>query len=671
VVERSGGKFLMFFLLFLISMPVSKQQAFGAIIFALFIACIPLVQFTSLADPSLLSRQVYIAIILVLGILLTIGNKQNSLNNLPKLYIGLGLLWFLSAIIGIFYAHNIPEVWYSSSKIALYVSAMWLMYMVVNSATISKRFISIGISMASIISLALLAFEILEKQTAGTHLWEQKNLYELQSAFGHKNLYASFQLLCLPFIFYLVQTEKKVLRFVAAALLILALASIGLIQTKSVILGLGIALIFTLPVAGTLVWRQQKRTLLLLIIGYLTLLIGAALFIYSKQEKFTLLLSNDTIRERILLWNNTFEMIKEFAPIGVGAGNWQVYFPKYGLGEFMQTNYLISDGYTTFQRPHSDFLWVLSELGVIGLLSYVGLFAYVVIEGFKQLRRKENKEEKIILLGFICTVLAYIFVAMVDFPLERNEHQFVLAILFSIIIGSDLKKETINTKQKNLFYGITIALLAFTLGYGINRIPNEQHSKRIVMAQATGNWQKIISEAKKIDESKYNLDNFSIPISWYEGLAHYSLNNADMAKKCFTDAYQVNPYQVHVLNNMAGIQEQEGNHEMALKYYNELLSISPSQPDAILNKSAVLFNQKKNAEAMECLYQFKYDEGNDQFIQFLKAIGYAYLREELSKIPNAQNTSALKSIENPEFILHYFKWNKEKGNSFKEIKWPS
>lgn len=652
-------------------MPESKQQALGAIIFALFIACIPLVQFTSLADPSLLSRQVYIAIILTLGLLLAIGNKQNSLNNLPKLYLGLGLLWFLSAIIGIFYAHNIPEVWYTSSKIALYVSAMWLMYMVVNTTTVSIRFISIGISMASLISLALLAFEILEKQKAGTHLWEQKNLYELQSAFGHKNLYASFQLLCLPFIFYLVQTEKKVLRYAATALLLLALASIGLIQTKSVILGLGIAMIFALPVAGTLLLRQQKRTLILLIIGYLSLLVGTALFIYATQDNFTLLLSNDTIRERILLWNNTFEMIKEFAPIGVGAGNWQVYFPKYGLGEFMQTNYLISDGYTTFQRPHSDFLWVLSELGVLGLLSYLGIFVYVLINGIKSFRSRELVQEKLFLLGLICTILAYIFVAMVDFPLERNEHQFILAILFSILIGSDRKKEVITTKQKTIFYGITIALLVFTLGYGINRIPNEQHSKRIVMAQATGNWNKIITEAKKIDESKYNLDNFSIPISWYEGLAHYSLNNAEMAKKCFSEAYQINPYQVHVLNNMAGIQEQEGNHEMALKYYNELLSISPSQPDAILNKSAVLFNQKKNAEAMECLYQFKYDEGNAQFIQFLKAIGYAYLREELIKLPAAQNTSALNSIEDPEFILHYFKWNKEKGNSFKEIKWPS
>ena len=216
-----------------------------------------------------------------------------------------------------------------------------------------------------------------------------------------------------------------------------------------------------------------------------------------------------------------------------------------------------------------------------------------------------------------------------------------------------------------------VALLAFTLGYSLNRISNEQHSKKIVMAQDTGNWNKIITEAKKIDKEHYNIDNFSIPIAWYEGLAYYSSNNLEMAKKCFTEAYETNPYQVHVLNNMAGMFEQEGKHDLALKYYNELLHISPSQPDAILNKSAVLFNQKKHAEAMECLYQFKYDVGNDQFILFLKAIGYAYLKEDLEKLPGTKNASALKSIEDPAFVLYYFKWNQEKGHNFAELKWPS
>jgi hypothetical protein len=68
----------------------SKQQEIGATIFALFIACIPLVQMSSLADPSLLSRQVYLSALLALGFIGMISNKQYKLRNAPKLFLGLG-----------------------------------------------------------------------------------------------------------------------------------------------------------------------------------------------------------------------------------------------------------------------------------------------------------------------------------------------------------------------------------------------------------------------------------------------------------------------------------------------------------------------------------------------------------------------------------------------------
>jgi tetratricopeptide (TPR) repeat protein len=119
------------------------------------------------------------------------------------------------------------------------------------------------------------------------------------------------------------------------------------------------------------------------------------------------------------------------------------------------------------------------------------------------------------------------------------------------------------------------------------------------------------------------------------------------------------------------MQEQAGKHELALTYYNELLAISPRQPDAILNKSAVLFNQKKYQEAMACLYQFKYDASNEQYLQFLAAIGRAFLQEDLAKLPVEAQKNPMKSIEDAAFVQYYFKWNLEQKHSFNELKWPN
>ncbi|MFY8191357.1 MAG: hypothetical protein ACOVK9_10355, partial [Bacteroidia bacterium] len=196
----------------------------------------------NLADPTLLSRQIYLAgVWLILGLAI-IFNKEKKPVNFPKTFIWLNLLWLAATLNGLSNALNQPEAWYTMSKVSLIIAGLWIGYYALQSGSIQGRSISWGISLASGISLFLLAKEIIELRAEGTALWEQKNLYALQTAFGHKNLYASFQMLCLPFIFQLyLQAQKwsKVWLFIN---LLLAILSIGLIQTKSVILGILIAL---------------------------------------------------------------------------------------------------------------------------------------------------------------------------------------------------------------------------------------------------------------------------------------------------------------------------------------------------------------------------------------------------------------------------------------------
>lgn len=652
-------------------MKTLKSHEIIPYIFALGLAGIPMFQMQSLADPTLLSRQIYIGFLLLMGLIIHHSNANEASIILPKPIIYLTIIWLACALFGAFYAKNIEETWYTSSKIILYISAIWLVYGMLQRNSITLKHISSGITLASLISLVLLILEMLNKHQAGTQLWEQKNLYAIQSVFGHKNLYASFQLLCLPFIFYFTQSKHFLTKGLAISVFVLTLLSIGLIQTKSVMLGITLSVAIIIPLASVYVWEGEKSKYRLVLALYVLLIMAASILIYLKQEKFTLLLNNDTLKERILLWKNTFKMIQEYFPFGVGAGNWQIYFPKYGLQDFMQTNYLISDGYTTFQRPHSDFLWVLSELGLLGFATYLGLFIYVFFKGINTLRNTQLYHQKIFLLVVLATFIAYVFVAMVDFPLERNEHQLLLALIFCILLGSDQNRNAVISNKNKL---VSIALACFisiTIGYSLNRAKDEKHSKKMIQAHAQGNWNLIAAEASKINKKLYTIDNFSIPIAWYQGIAQYGMNNPALAKKYFEEAYQTNPYQVHVLNNMAGMQEQAGNHELAIKLYDELLAISPTQPDAILNKSAVLYNQKKYATAMACLYQFKHDVSNIQYIQFLKAIGFAYLKQELEKDHSPANPLALKSIADPDFIVFYFKWNKEKKHLFSDLKWPN
>ena len=130
--------------------------------------------------------------------------------------------------------------------------------------------------------------------------------------------------------------------------------------------------------------------------------------------------------------------------------------------------------------------------------------------------------------------------------------------------------------------------------------------------------------------------------------------NGNNAKLEFEKAYETNPYQIHVLNNIASINEMEGKHDLALKYYNEALAISPNQPDALLNNNAALFNMGNTDEAFLSILKFKFDETNTQFKTYYLAIAKAKFEKEFeSNITNNIQINPL-DLKNDTLLLKKF-----------------
>ncbi len=637
------------------------------------IITIPFITYHKIADPNLLSRQIAISG-LCLGAVLFLHLNRNEIKWIPfsyPLFIAIGI-WFGSYLIGFFNVFSISESLYFTSKIALYCAIIYLF----THLFLNQKINTVGLNRAVTgmvwIAIVFLGFEIWTQYQAGIHLLKGKNLYQLSTVFSHKNLFSSALLLCFPFLVQTVLKDNKTVRLLAGITLMLMIPILLFIQTKAVIAGIFLGtLVCFIPFSRLMKPRFPKIYQGGIMAFSLSILVFAG-FSFLHPEKFVLLYNNETFRERLLLWQNTWQMIKEFPYSGVGGGNWQIYFPKYGLHDFMQTNYQVSDGYTTFQRPHNDFLWVWSESGPIGLASYLAMFGIVLYNCYKLFKNSLGLKESLTWLSLFFTLIAYLFIAFFDFPLERNEHQFLLGLIIAQVLGSTRTQKTETTVKESSGNLIMITIILSTsLFIAISRIPGERSSLKIIQAHASNNWEMILRETPKCINTFYTIDNFSIPIYWYSGVAHYALNDLPAAKSDFEKAYHINPYQVHVLNNIAGLYEKEGNHEQALQYYDELLKISPTQPDAILNKSAVLFNMNRIKAAFECIYQFKFDEENTQFTGFLKVIGKAYL-EQLS---NSEKDSDKKikwllMAQDEKSIQHFFIFNKEQKRPVNQLSIP-
>jgi O-antigen ligase len=63
--------------------------------------------------------------------------------------------------------------------------------------------------------------------------------------------------------------------------------------------------------------------------------------------------------------------------LGVGLGNWNAFYPRYDQGDVLHIQ-------SAPRRPHNDYLWILSELELLGFLSFVWCFAGPVRATFQE-----------------------------------------------------------------------------------------------------------------------------------------------------------------------------------------------------------------------------------------------------------------------------------------------
>ncbi|MCX6271860.1 MAG: O-antigen ligase family protein, partial [Bacteroidetes bacterium] len=288
-----------------------------------------------------------------------------------------------------------------------------------------------GISLFQLFILSLSADNFLE------------NIYRINATSANKNLLASILFLTLPFILNALYLSKRRKIFLIILLFII-LVLILFIQSKAVIVALIVSgFIFIFLNKGSIITKTKSIYVILIS----TFIIIFTVFLTFQHKDFLSRITNThTAFTRLRLWDNSVRMAEENVFLGVGAGNWQVNFPKYGLDKFDVNDVKI--GMTTYQRPHNDFLWVLCETGIFGGISYLLIFVVILIYLFKLYKNVQDQENIYFYSSFYAAIVGYLLIAFVDFPMERIEHQLLLYLIFSIITAQYYKHYFFNRPLK-------------------------------------------------------------------------------------------------------------------------------------------------------------------------------------------------------------------------------
>lgn len=154
-------------------------------------------------------------------------------------------------------------------------------------------------------------------------------------------------------------------------------------------------------------------------------------------------------------------------PLGGGAGNWRVIYPKY------LTMREKNEMFTIAKQPiraHNDFLQIGSEYGVHGLLAFLALLGSAAWVTARVVRRAAARKSAdggeatlaFAAMGSLIGILAICGDGMASFPLQLPVPTFLFALHLGIIAAADdlLRPETAEDRPKRWPQGAAIGLFA-------------------------------------------------------------------------------------------------------------------------------------------------------------------------------------------------------------------
>ena len=549
---------------------------------------------------------------------------------------------------------------------------------------IKKDYLSIAKSILifTLISLLIYFWQI---YIAFTHEKDFISSIETISAtMGNKNLLASIFFLSLPFLFYVYQSSNKLWKMLVLFVLVLILCSLILIQSKAVILGL-----FFMS-TSIILFAFKGNSKIILSFIFIIIIIISTLFITKPKIAFqfqheieqVIRTKNRFLEDRIVendsrvsLYIKTIDMIKDNPLLGVGPGNWKKEFPKYGLN-----NTTGEKGDKFVQRPHSDFLWFFSEGGILSGILYIFLFVLTLRDAlFFYLNMKDEKRYFFLIL--FSTMLGYLAISLFDFPSERPTHNLFFAIILGILVSERLKKRKYYNTSNKLFGIILMFLFSINIAFANIRYKGDLHMTKALKYKSISDWGGMIAELDMAyNQSLYDIDNTTTPLMWYYGIAYFNKGQVNIAFDYFKQAYSVNPYHLHVINNLATCYGYNNDYIKAKELYEECISISSRFEEAALNLSAIYSYEKRNEEALDVLLDVhdfnlaKKSSITDIYIDYFYKIA-SELAEEKLHAPNSQYIKKIdifaQGNENRDFLFEQIKeisWmRKEKEMPYSKI----
>ncbi|MGH1363247.1 MAG: O-antigen ligase family protein [Calditrichia bacterium] len=599
----------------------------NVLVFVVGLLVIPLLYSSTTIDPVLPIRLLTLAALLALSLVLLLQKpgtgKTQMLTASPLVY--LILSFFALQLLSSIWAVNSMEALIEVAKLGLLICVFFLSIVFLQKKN-SLLFLCHGLAVLAILLSFMGICQYYQLGFTGI-----PGHFLIYATLVNKNLFASALVLLLPFLFYSAIVHRGSGSILSMAGILLSSIAVGLAHSRAVWIALAIltaivatGFILRLPKAEFTEKAQailRKRMVLVLSLTLLACTLTAMLNLYGRATPTyasdaarTAVTATRSLDERRQLWTKSFDMIAEQPIIGVGAGNWKIMFPRYSGG-----NMRSAEGSVQFVRPHNDFIWVASETGIIGLLLYLGIFGWASLLAWRQAHNSSDSYEQLLAVCLLGGIATFAVISGFSFPRERIVHSLFFWLSAAILVANSTPER--NKLSVSLPRGAIIGMLLFSIAtgaVGYSRLGAEKALKKSFSAHKQQNWPLAKRHAMAAGTRFFTIDPSATPPAFYQGQAAIKLGDMAGADTALKRAYQQNPHHILTLGNLAAVQQRLEKLAEAERYFKEALVVSPQLESALINLSAVYYQQKNIAKALETLAKCDPKSTNPRIAQYRK-----------------------------------------------------
>jgi tetratricopeptide (TPR) repeat protein len=300
---------------------------------------------------------------------------------------------------------------------------------------------------------------------------------------------------------------------------------------------------------------------------------------------------------RLAAWGGTLRMVADHPLLGVGPGGWSRVYPAYDGGATTHAE-------TFMNNPHNDYLWIASEVGLIGL----GIYLWFLVAGLRCLLKMAQNQDPFhrIAAPFLAlSLLAILGDAFFGFPKNEPSTTMFPYLILGVAAGAVGRERGMSIPRRPTggYRGTALRLVPYLLlivsltAVDLSR-RRLAFDHRLLVALSWGmppaNWDAVLDAA----ERALGYGTFRPRALYVKGIALKNLGRNQEAEESFRKALIYDPHAWYVHAGLSSVYGEQGRLQEALSHGQTALSLCPDATE-VRKSVGVIYYRLKDLDRAE------------------------------------------------------------------------